>query len=200
MRHAFDFGFRSASRVVKLQIDGGPGDRPEALKQAGPTSSGISVGEDAMSAHRASSRLILFWLGLFGVSLIGPMPAPAQQQDARSRARHQQCRLPRRRNAAAQRRQGRDRDGGRVPLASFRRRPQDQPQQGGHAAGDRRLHRQDKKKARRPSSISSDLAFRPGVKAISFRSTPKSGLKLTSAATVSTPTPCWPRCTTKAPR
>ncbi len=35
-----------------------------------------------MSAHRASSRLILFWLGLFGVSLIGPMPAPAQQQDA----------------------------------------------------------------------------------------------------------------------
>jgi tetratricopeptide (TPR) repeat protein/uncharacterized caspase-like protein len=36
-----------------------------------------------MSAHRASGRLILFWLGLFGLPLIGPMSAPAQQQDAR---------------------------------------------------------------------------------------------------------------------
>ena len=36
-----------------------------------------------MSAHRASSRLILFCLGLFGVSLIGLTSAPAQQQDAR---------------------------------------------------------------------------------------------------------------------
>ena len=36
-----------------------------------------------MSAYRASGPLNLFWLGLFGASLMGPMAAPAQQQDAR---------------------------------------------------------------------------------------------------------------------